>query len=65
MSFTRVLQGSLLKSLGYGNDGFYSLGLVNGLMALTIFLVPAFIDKVTPRITIILGSCCYWYVRGW
>ncbi len=30
-------------------------------MALAIFLVPAFIERVTPRLTIVAGACCYWY----
>lgn len=53
-------QGSLLKSLGYGNDGFYSQGLLYGAMAIAIFLVPAFIERITPRLTLFAGACCYW-----
>ena len=90
------LQGLLLKSLGYGDDGLYRCGVdaasdgtglllflfecivacpVSGLsgsygmdslatlyasMAVFIFLAPPIIEKLTPKIAIFVGSCCYW-----
>ena len=42
----------------------HSLALVYAAMAVFIFLAPPIIEKLTARVAIVCGACCYWCVCG-
>jgi hypothetical protein len=37
-----------------------SLALVNGGMALCIFMAPVIIARISAKVAIVVGACCYW-----
>ena len=50
----------VLKELGFGNLGFYSLGILYCAFAFSCFIATPIVNKCGERLAMVLGALCYW-----
>lgn len=58
------LASNVLKDLGFGNMGFYSLAFLYLTFSLSCFVASAIVNKIGERVSMVSGSLCYTLYNG-